>query len=310
MVRLLLTVLVVLVAIVAGIVGWVYFGTESGAKRTYDLATAAPAIPSDSASIERGKHMAHAIAACAFCHGANLAGQVYMDEQPIARLVPANLTGGRGGVAASMTDEGWVNAIRHGVGRDKQTLLMMPSEVYQAMADDDLGALIAYLRSLPPVDNELPQSQLYPVGRALVAFGQAPFFTAEHVDHDMKPPATVERGVNAQFGYYLARMGGCVGCHGNDLAGRRVPGTPEEIPAAANITRTGIGHYKEEDFIRALHEGKRPGGAPINPFMPLTSTAQLTDDEIRAIFAYLRSIPPRDFGQNTSPHAVPPGSGS
>jgi cytochrome c553 len=115
--------------------------------------------------------------------------------------------------------------------------------------------------------------------------------------------------VSVQYGYYLARMGACIGCHGNDLAGRRVPGAPKEIPPAANLTPTGIGHYMEADFIRALREGKRPSGAPINPFMPLATTAQLTDDEMRAIYLYLTSLPPREFGENTSPRSMPPDGG-
>jgi cytochrome c553 len=302
----LLIVITGVVAIVVGTVGWVYGVTTYGARKTYALNPVVPPIPTDSASIERGRHLAHAVATCAFCHGERLEGKVYFDEPAVGRLVPSNLTAGRGGIGASMRDVDWVNAIRHGVGPDRRTLIMMPSEVYQAMTSEDLGALIAYLERLPPVDNVLPESRLGPVGRMLQATDRAPLFTAEHVDHDREPPAPVERGVSVRYGYYLARLGGCIGCHGNDLAGRRVPGAPAEIPPAANLTRGGIGDYTEADFIRALREGRRPDGSPINPFMPLTATKELTEEEMRAIFAYLRSLPPREFGQNTSPRSVPP----
>ena len=295
----------ILMLVVAG-VGWVYGVTTYGAHKTYTLNTAVPTIPTDPASIARGRHIAHAIASCAFCHGDRLEGKVYMDEPALGRLVPSNLTAGRGGIGGSMGDVDWVNAIRHGVGPDHRTLIMMPSEVYQAMTDEDLGALIAYLEQLPPVDNVLPPSRLGPVGRMLQAMDRAPLYTAENVDHDRAPPAPVERGVNVRYGYYLARLGGCIGCHGNDLAGRRVPGAPPEIPPAANLTRAGIGHYSEADFIRALREGKRPDGSAINAFMPLTATKALTEEEMRAIFAYLRSLPPREFGQNTSPRSIAP----
>ena len=296
----------VLIMLVLALVAWVYADSTASIRKTYALNTVVPAISRDSASIARGRHIAHAVAACAFCHGENLAGQVYADQQPVATLVPSNLTRGRGGIGEGMTDVDWVNAIRHGVGRDKRTLFLMPAEVYQAMTDEDLGALIAYLEQLPPVDNELPPSRLGPVGRALEVFDKAPFFTAEHVDHDRTPPARIEAGIEPRYGYYLARMGACIGCHGNDLAGRRVPGSSKEIPPAANLTPGGIGHYSEADFIRALREGRRPDGSAINTFMPLSSTKQLTEDEIRAIWSYLRSLPARGFNQNTSKRSVSP----
>ena len=101
-----------------------------------------------------------------------------------------------------------------------------------------------------------------------------------------------------EYGYYLARLGGCIGCHGSNLAGQRVPGATPDIPPAANLTPSGIGHYSDADFIRALREGKRPDGSPINPFMPLTATKHLTDDEILAIRAYLRTVPAADGGES------------
>ena len=296
----------VVLAILFVLVAWIYGASSVGMRKTYVLASTIPPIRRDSASIERGRHIAHAVAGCAFCHGDDLGGQVYVDQQPVATLVPSNLTRGRGGVPASMTDADWVNAIRHGVGPDKHTLLLMPAEVYQAMTDEDVGALIGYLQQLPAVDRELPKSYLGFVGRALAAFDKAPFLTAAHVDHDRAPTAHVEPGVNTQYGYYLARMGGCIGCHGNDLAGRRVPGAPKEIPPAANLTPGGIGHYTEAAFLRALREGKRPDGSPINPFMPLSQTKQLTDDEMRAIYAYLKRLPAREFGQNFSRRSIAP----
>ena len=302
----LLIALSLVLAVVVGVVGWVYADSTASIRRTYALNTVVPPIPSDSASIERGRHIAQAIAACAACHGENLAGQVYIDQQPVATLVPSNLTPGHGGIDSTMTDADWVNAIRHGVGRDGRTLFLMPAEVYQAMSDEDLGALIAYLKRLPPVDNVLPPSRIGPVGRALEVFDKAPFFTAEHVDHDRAPVARIEAGLDPRYGYYLTRMGGCIGCHGNDLAGRPVPGAPKEIPPAANLTPGGIAHYTEVDFIRALREGRRPDGRPINPIMPLTTTKHLTEDEMRAIFAYLKSLPAREFGRNISKRSIGP----
>ena len=75
-----------------------------------------------------------------------------------------------------------------------------------------------------------------------------------------------------------------------------IPGTPPDWKPAANITPAGVGHYTEADFFRALREGKRPGGAPIDPFMPFEYTRNLTDDEIRALWLYLRTVSPKPFG--------------
>ena len=170
---------------------------------------------------------------------------------------------------------------------------MMPAETYQVMTDEDLAALVAYLRRLPPVDNAMRPSRLGPLGRALVLAGKAPFLTAERVQHDRRPAARIAPGVTPEYGYYLARLGGCIGCHRRDLSGGPVPGERPTAPPAPNLTPAGIGHYTEADFVRALRDGVRPDGRPLRPPMPVGATRQMTDDEARAILAYLRTVPPR-----------------
>src|SRR5512138_1899929 len=90
-----------------------------------------------------------------------------------AAAIP-NLTSGAGGIGATNTDEDWVLAIRHGVGHDGRGLILMPSRVWYYLSDEDLADLIAYLKSLPPVDNELPNSELGPLGRVMLTLGQLP----------------------------------------------------------------------------------------------------------------------------------------
>jgi cytochrome c553 len=205
-------------------------------------------------------------------------------------------------VGGSLTHAQWVNAIRRGLGPDGRSLRFMPAEAFQVMSDQDVGALVAYLERLPPVDHEVPRSRVGPLGRVIIMKGKSPLLTAEIVDHNRRPAARVKRGVTPEYGYYLARLGGCIGCHGRDLAGRRVPGAPASVPTASNLTPAGIGRYSEGDFIRALRDGTRPDGRPIDPFMPLSSTRRLTDDEIRAIYAYLRTVPA--YPQTVSPRAL------
>ena len=110
----------------------------------------------------------------------------------------------------------------------------------------------------------------------------------------LEDPAHVEAEPTARYGAYLAA--GCTGCHGPGDSGGKIPGTPPDWKPAANITPAGIGHYTEADFIRALREGRRPNGAPIDSLMPWRLTREMTDVELRALYAYLRTVPARPYG--------------
>jgi cytochrome c553 len=138
-------------------------------NRTYEIPRESVAIRRDSATVERGRHLATAISKCVECHGDNLAGTVFIDAPSFARIVAKNLTRGRGGVGDSLTPADIERAVRHGVGRDGRAVLFMPSEDYWDLSDEDVAALIAYLQALPPVDNVLPTTTVRAVGRAWVA---------------------------------------------------------------------------------------------------------------------------------------------
>ena len=254
------------------------------------------AVHADSATLARGKHLATAIGKCAECHGDNMAGKTFIEAGPVFKLYGPNLTPGRGSAVASLTDQEISNAIRHGVRKDGTSLLFMPSEDWAGMADADVGALIAYIRQLPAVDNVTPRSSVGPVGRALMLAGQLPLFSAEKVKHRGAVPAAPAAGRTVEYGRYLADIGGCTGCHGATLSGGRIPGAPPDLPIPANITPAGIGRYTEADFARAMREGVRPDGSKINDFMPIKWTKLMTDDEISAVYAYLQTVPPKEFG--------------
>ncbi len=148
------------------------------------------AIPTQPAAIARGHHLA-IISGCIDCHGQNLSGRVFFENVMIGRFVAPNLTKGKGGSGGRFSDEDWVRAIRHGVRPDGKPLLVMPSKQYYALSDADLGALIAYLETIPPVDNELPASTVSPIGRALMlTMKDLPLLAAERIDHKAaRPPA-------------------------------------------------------------------------------------------------------------------------
>jgi mono/diheme cytochrome c family protein len=174
----------------------------------------------------------------------------------------------------------------------------MPSEFYNRLSDDDVAAIVAYIRSVPPVDREYPPSTLGPLGRALLVAGQLKgFMAAFDIDHagprDPTPPA----GPSAEYGAYLAIVGGCKACHGPTLSGGVIPGGPPVPTPPPNITPEGLKAYDEAAFFRALREGKRPDGSAIDTTgMPIPMTKLMTDDETRALWVYLQSVPPKPFG--------------
>jgi mono/diheme cytochrome c family protein len=274
----------------------VYIITSSRLSRRFTVTPPPLSVPSDAATVDRGRHLVEAVVKCGECHGENLGGRVFLDVPPF-RIVTPNLTRGQGGVAAQMSDEDWVRSVRHGVRRDGRALLVMPAREFIEIEAPDLAAVLAYVKSVPAVDNVLPETQMRLLGRVLLLIGALPLPDANVVEHAKPFPTPIPPAVSVEYGRYLATVGGCVGCHGPGLSGGRVPGVPPDFPPAANITPSGaIGQWTEADFFKALREGKRPNGAPINPFMPWQASGKMTDDEIRAVWRFLRSVPPRPTG--------------
>jgi cytochrome c553 len=292
--RILLVTLAALIGVLLAGAGVVYARSESMLHRTYAVAQRPIAIPSDSASVARGAHLVDAVGTCATCHGEDLGGRVYADMGPIGIVAGPNLTPGRGGRGAVFQDDDWVRAIRFGTHRDGTTLIAMPSEVFMNMSDADLGAVVAHLKRLPPVDREMPASRFRPLGRALLAAGKLNVLTAPKTPAKASVPS-VPVGITPAYGKYLVEIAGCAGCHGYGLSGGKVAGPPG-IPPASNLTPSGIGDWSESDLRRVLREGRRPNGTAIDPFMPWKTYAGMTDDEIAAIWLYLRSVPAKPFG--------------
>jgi cytochrome c553 len=274
----------------------VYAASETRIRKGYDIARLDLAVPVDDALAERGRHLA-ASRGCTDCHTADLGGQVLMDEPGVARVAASNLTRGVGGIGVTYTDADWDRAIRHGVGPNGRALAIMPSREYFNLSEGDVAALVAYLRTVPPVDREHPPRRMGPIGRALLTVGALHAFSAEEIDHQAARPAAPAEGPTAEYGAYLAAL--CAGCHGPDQAGGKASGPPGS-PASANLTphpTAGLGAWSEADFFRAMREGRRPDGRVLNPeFMPWTAFQQMTDDELRALWLYLRSVPPAAKG--------------
>src|SRR5574341_2495932 len=155
--------LLVLAFAVLYIIGTVKWNKLHG---EYEVPVETITIPTDQASITRGEHIA-TIHMCQHCHMDNFSGQTESVPGLVTLSVP-NLTPGMGGVGATNIDIDWVRAIRHGVGHDGRGLVLMPSQIWYYLSDEDLADLIAYLKSLPPVDNKLPPTDLGPLGRVML----------------------------------------------------------------------------------------------------------------------------------------------
>jgi mono/diheme cytochrome c family protein len=280
-----LLVLVFLILYIIGTAKWNRIRVKD-----YDVLVETITIPTDQASIARGEHIV-AIRMCQYCHGENLSGQ--SDSVPgLITLGFPNLTPGAGGVGATNTDEAWVRAIRHGVGHDGRGLILMPSRIWYYLSDEDLADMIAYLKTLLPVDNKLPSTSLGPLGRVMMALGQLPpDATAPDVlviDHDGARPVAPPAAVTLEYGKYLTRP--CALCHGANFNGQTIRTDAEYL--APNLTPGGELHFwSEEDFMITLHTGVTSNGHQLKSAMPWKYFGQMTDDELKAVWLYLQSLP-------------------
>lgn len=253
----------------------------------WDLPDVAVPIPSDAAAIARGRHLSESVAVCTICHGDDLGGKLAFDEPVFGRGYTPNLTRGRGGIAGTYTDADWVRAIRHGVARDGRGLLFMPVDHYRHLSDEDLGAMIAYYRSLPPVDNERTALELSVVARLMIDLGiSGPVVRAAVMDHDAARPARPQ-----DEGAYLIDVGGCSFCHGETLTGGQ--GLEPGAPPGPDLTRSGrLAGWSLAEFTAVLRTGTTPDGHAIDPrFMPWRGYARMTDAEIAAIWDHLQRLP-------------------
>jgi mono/diheme cytochrome c family protein len=252
-------------------------------------------IRTDEASIERGKHIVTAISACTSCHGPNLEGKVMLEDDMIGYIPAPNLTRGAGGVGAFFSPEDWERAIRHGVGYDGRVLGMMPSDHYAHYTDDDLSALIGYIQSLPPVDNELPGRTL--TIPATIIFGvfdfqNLPLSRIQHSEVGGLP--ALENDGEEGYGRYLVDIASCRDCHGPNLAGRTAQDAENGPPAGPNLTPGGaLQNWTEEQFMRAMRYGQTPDGRQLNLEMPWPYYAGMTDQELVSIWRHLQSLPAR-----------------
>lgn len=260
--------------------------------------------------VARGKYLVEGLAHCFRCHSENdfqhLNGQAPPEKKGAGQIIPAqefsepipsrmvcpNITPDPETGAGNWADEDFVRAIRQGIGHDGRTLhSLMPYWTLRVLTDEDLASVIAYVRSLPAVRHTLPTRSL---AHDPVILDQPPLPT---------PPAPAGASEQVRHGEYLAHIGNCAGCHnartpegkpvsGYEYGGGRVLRGRWGVVTSQNITpdASGIGYYDEHKFIQVMRTG-HVGARKLNSIMPWADFRNLTDSDLKALFAYLRTVP-------------------
>ena len=252
-------------------------------------------LPDDGAALAHGQHLVDTISSCRLCHGLDLEGDVLIDGEMGMYVVAPNLTTGTGGVGSFYQPEDWERALRHGIGHDGRVLVIMPAEFYQYLGDDDLVAMIAFLETVPPMDNDLGERRLGLAGTILGGtVGYSDFTGFGNIDHLRDGTNAPAAAVSAEYGEYLSQIGMCRECHGPDLAGIVLAEGEDGPPEGPNLTPGGeLRGWAEADFIQALREGETPSGRTLDPEqMPWETLGQMSEPELQALWLYLSQLPP------------------
>jgi mono/diheme cytochrome c family protein len=250
-------------------------------------------------AVARGKHLVESRFVCVECHGSDFRGGVMVDDPAVGTLLGPNLTAGRGSRTLGYTFADWDRIVRHGIRRDGRPAVM-PSDDFLKMSDRELSDIIAYIQTFPPVDNEVPEPRLGPLGTVFLALGKLPLSADavedHHRDHPRLPP---DEEVSEEFGAHLAQV--CVGCHRHKLEGGPIPVGPPDWAPAANLTphADGLAGWRFEQFDQVMRTGRRPDGTMVKEPMTLVRpyASNMTDVEMRALWAYLQSSPPVPLGK-------------
>ena len=259
-------------------------------------------IDSTTERLERGRYLVEHVANCLDCHsdrdwdfyggpvvaGTEGGGGYLRVLRP--HVQSANLTPFALGI---WSDGEIARAITAGIGRDGRALHpFMPYDTYAQMTEEDVFAVVTYLKALPPIDKlvELPEESwpLRLIGRVLPKPYEA--------------PAPINRSDTVAYGRYLAGIAECSFCHGSDFSGGRmfkIPGSDQEWPSE-NITphaSNRIGAWSNENFVGVFKSFSPPEGAAIpgdeiNTVMPWSRYAGMTKEDLGAIYEYLRTVEP------------------
>ncbi len=261
------------------------------------------------ARVARGEYLARGVLGCRDCHsehdwrapgGALVAGRegvggVFPLEGLPGRIVSANITSDPETGVGKWTDDQLARAIREGISHDGHALFpLMPYTNFRRLPDEDLAAVVVYIRSLPAIHNPLPKTEIaFPV-KDLIRGVPEPL-TAPVSEPELSPPE--------KRGEYLVALASCAECHTpavhgqpdmtKAFAGGQEFKGPWGTATSENITpdKTGISYYNEQLFIEAMRTGSVMG-RQLNSIMLWDSYRHMSDEDLKAIFAYLRTVKP------------------
>jgi mono/diheme cytochrome c family protein len=240
------------------------------------------------ARVARGHQLS---AVCGECHsiklGGALIGRDFFAEggPPVGRIYAPNLT--PAGEIQTWTDGEIIRAIREGIHKSGRALTIMPSKAFHHLSDEDVQSLVAYLRSQPREGKTSPSTKLNVVGALFFGLGLAQTSAQTAIDHQVIAPPP---GPTADYGKYLVAIGNCADCHGDDLGGKSPSGPGP--PPGPNI-KAIVAAWNEDGFIRTFRTGVDPANHTVLPGMPWRSISNFaSDDDLKAIYAYLRTLSP------------------
>jgi mono/diheme cytochrome c family protein len=273
-------------------------------------------VEKTAARLERGRYLAHHVAVCIDCHSDRdwrmFSGPTVAGTEGAGGFKFGPELGFPGSIYAknitpagigSMSDGRLLHTITTGVGKDGQALFpLMPYQAYAQLSDEDLYSIIAYIRTLKPVERDVPATQLdFPLNLIVRTIPA----------HRAVPKNAPDRSDTVAYGRYLATAAICTDCHSPREKGEIIPGRefgggeefhlPTGTVRSANLTpeiETGIGGWTKEIFIAKFRAFSGPGGAePVgeNGFqsvMPWTCFAGMTDEDLGAIYSYLMTLKP------------------
>ena len=270
-------VLLVITGLALIVIAYVYLRVQQDLRREYPVPLSAIAVPADVATLAEGERLT-IIRGCFWCHGPALQGKLYFANANNGIIFTSpNLTD----VVRQYSPAEFARAVRHGVRKDGTSLqAAMPSYAFYSISDADMGAIIAYIKSLPPQTGYRGEFRLLPVGWFRWLAGKFPPPVAELIEHDAPRPDPGIDGNPAVRGRYLA-MSICETCH-SDPGRLHFPGTPDLAVAAA---------YTRDDFHRLLRTGVGLGGRELSYEMrdsAVNRFSLLSDQEVDALYAYLQ----------------------
>ena len=289
-----LGVVVALAAIALGVFVWINASAyDASMAKLYDVPPMAITASKDPAVIARGEHLSKSLAGCSLhdCHGPDLGGGRTIEMGPVMTVVGPNITN----VLPAYSDGELARLVRHGLKKDGRSIVFMPVMDFDWLPDDDVTALVSYLRTVPTSKKAGGATKVKLLGKILDRQNKMVIDVARRIDHahvEVAPPPSP----TPAYGAFVARL--CTGCHGEHLSGGRIPGAPKSMAVPLNLTPdpSGLAGWSYADFERMIQTSARKNGKPLDRLMPTEALANMDDVERHALFAYLQSLPPTPFG--------------